>query len=345
MKKTSFIQLGLVTAALAYGISSMYVGVVDNQVQDDYNPVVVVNELPQVAQAIDDLKEELNNGVKDAKYLKEVKNIDVKEDVKMFTSMLIELEDVKTNYNLWQLKNSTILDDTVNYESWNMMDKVIWINKVGNLQNIIQEFESIEKRYFKIKPKVESYDQQSKELTNYFINNKDSEKLLEIVSNSYKDLKEFNEKVVTTYKVINYLNANASGLSNVQKMQESPLKTHLGKITELNSKVENSLKEHNGYSQKIEEMKNYQLATIDGQRDWVVEVNKLIQKIKTKEKIEEMNKDLHQVNKEIKPIVDEVKKLESKDKKTLDMKKIVSLIKEQKQMAQSSSTNQTKLKI
>lgn len=345
MKKTSFIQLGLVTAALAYGISSMYVGVVDNQVQDDYNPVVVVNELPQVAQAIDDLKEELNNGVKDAKYLKEVKNIDVKEDVKMFTSMLIELEDVKTNYNLWQLKNSTILDDTVNYESWNMMDKVIWINKVGNLQNIIQEFESIEKRYFKIKPKVESYDQQSKELTNYFINNKDSEKLLEIVSNSYKDLKEFNEKVVTTYKVINYLNANASGLSNVQKMQESPLKTHLGKITELNSKVENSLKEHNGYSQKIEEMKNYQLATIDGQRDWVVEVNKLIQKIKTKEKIEEMNKDLHQVNQEIKPIVDEVKKLESKDKKTLDMKKIVSLIKEQKQMAQSSSTNQTKLKI
>ena len=274
MKKTSFIQLGLVTAALAYGISSMYVGVVDNQVQDDYNPVVVVNELPQVAQAIDDLKEELNNGVKDAKYLKEVKNIDVKEDVKMFTSMLIELEDVKTNYNLWQLKNSTILDDTVNYESWNMMDKVIWINKVGNLQNIIQEFESIEKRYFKIKPKVESYDQQSKELTNYFINNKDSEKLLEIVSNSYKDLKEFNEKVVTTYKVINYLNANASGLSNVQKMQESPLKTHLGKITELNSKVENSLKEHNGYNQKIEEMKNYQLATIDGQRDWVVEVNK-----------------------------------------------------------------------
>ncbi len=345
MKKTSFIQLGLVTAALAYGISSMYVGVVDNQVQDDYNPVVVVNELPQVAQAIDDLKEELNNGVKDAKYLKEVKNIDVKEDVKMFTSMLIELEDVKTNYNLWQLKNSTILDDTVNYESWNMMDKVIWINKVGNLQNIIQEFESIEKRYFKIKPKVESYDQQSKELTNYFINNKDSEKLLEIVSNSYKDLKEFNEKVVTTYKVINYLNANASGLSNVQKMQESPLKTHLGKITELNSKVENSLKEHNGYNQKIEEMKNYQLATIDGQRDWVVEVNKLIQKIKTKEKIEEMNKDLHQVNQEIKPIVDEVKKLESKDKKTLDMKKIVSLIKEQKQMAQSSSTNQTKLKI
>lgn len=167
MKKTSFIQLGLVTAALAYGISSMYVGVVDNQVQDDYNPVVVVNELPQVAQAIDDLKEELNNGVKDAKYLKEVKNIDVKEDVKMFTSMLIELEDV----------------------------------------------------------------------------------------------------------------------------------------------------------------------------------NKLIQKIKTKEKIEEMNKDLHQVNQEIKPIVDEVKKLESKDKKTLDMKKIVSLIKEQKQMAQSSSTNQTKLKI
>jgi hypothetical protein len=331
MKKTSFIQLGLVTAALAYGISSMYVGVVDNQVQDDYNPVVVVNELPQVAQAIDDLKE--------------VKNIDVKEDVKMFTSMLIELEDVKTNYNLWQLKNSTILDDTVNYESWNMMDKVIWINKVGNLQNIIQEFESIEKRYFKIKPKVESYDQQSKELTNYFINNKDSEKLLEIVSNSYKDLKEFNEKVVTTYKVINYLNANASGLSNVQKMQESPLKTHLGKITELNSKVENSLKEHNGYNQKIEEMKNYQLATIDGQRDWVVEVNKLIQKIKTKEKIEEMNKDLHQVNQEIKPIVDEVKKLESKDKKTLDMKKIVSLIKEQKQMAQSSSTNQTKLKI
>ncbi len=345
MKKTSFIQLGLVTAALAYGISSMYVGVVDNQVQDDYNPVVVVNELPQVAQAIDDLKEELNNGVKDAKYLKEVKNIDVKEDVKMFTSMLIELEDVKTNYNLWQLKNSTILDDTVNYESWNMMDKVIWINKVGNLQNIIQEFESIEKRYFKIKPKVESYEQQSKELTNYFINNKDSEKLLEIVSNSYKDLKEFNEKVVTTYKVINYLNANASGLSNVQKMQESPLKTHLGKITELNSKVENSLKEHNGYNQKIEEMKNYQLATIDGQRDWVVEVNKLIQKIKTKEKIEEMNKDLHQVNQEIKPIVDEVKKLESKDKKTLDMKKIVSLIKEQKQMAQSSSTNQTKLKI
>ncbi len=243
MKKTSFIQLGLVTAALAYGISSMYVGVVDNQVQDDYNPVVVVNELPQVAQAIDDLKEELNNGVKDAKYLKEVKNIDVKEDVKMFTSMLIELE------------------------------------------------------------------------------------------------------VVTTYKVINYLNANASGLSNVQKMQESPLKTHLGKITELNSKVENSLKEHNRYNQKIEEMKNYQLATIDGQRDWVVEVNKLIQKIKTKEKIEEMNKDLHQVNQEIKPIVDEVKKLESKDKKTLDMKKIVSLIKEQKQMAQSSSTNQTKLKI
>ena len=96
MKKTSFIQLGLVTAALAYGISSMYVGVVDNQVQDDYNPVVVVNELPQVAQAIDDLKEELNNGVKDAKYLK--------EDVKMFTSMLIELEDVKTNYNLCNLK-------------------------------------------------------------------------------------------------------------------------------------------------------------------------------------------------------------------------------------------------
>lgn len=141
MKKTSFIQLGLVTAALAYGISSMYVGVVDNQVQDDYNTVVVVNELPQVAQAINDLK-------------------------------------------------------------------------------------------------------------------------------------EFNEKVVTTYKVINYLNANASGLSNVQKMQESPLKTHLGKITELNSKVENSLKEHNGYNQKIEEMKNYQLATIDGQRDWVVEVNK-----------------------------------------------------------------------
>ena len=76
-----------------------------------------------------------------------------------------------------------------------MMDKVIWINKVGNLQNIIQEFESIEKRYFKIKPKVESYDQQSKELTNYFINNKDSEKLLEIVSNSYKDLKEFNESI------------------------------------------------------------------------------------------------------------------------------------------------------
>lgn len=72
MKKTSFIQLGLVTAALAYGISSMYVGVVDNQVQDDYNPVVVVNELPQVAQAIDDLKEELNNGVKDAKYLHQV---------------------------------------------------------------------------------------------------------------------------------------------------------------------------------------------------------------------------------------------------------------------------------
>ena len=175
MKKTNFIQLGLVTAALAYGISSMYMGIVDNQVQDDYNPVVIVNELPQVAQAIDDLKEELNNGVKDAKYLK--------EDVKMFTSMLIELEDVKTNYNLWQLKNSTILDDTVNYESWNMMDKVIWINKVGNLQNTIQEFESIEKRYSKIKPKVESYDQQSKELTNYFINNnKDSEKLLEIVS-------------------------------------------------------------------------------------------------------------------------------------------------------------------
>lgn len=48
MKLTSFIQLGLISTLLVYSVGNLSLNVLNNKVQEDYNPITIIQELPDV---------------------------------------------------------------------------------------------------------------------------------------------------------------------------------------------------------------------------------------------------------------------------------------------------------
>ncbi len=111
----------------------------NNKVQEDYNPITIIQELPDVDAEIEKVKEKINLGIEDAKYLKNVKNTDVTKDIKEFNAILGDLETVSKSYSLWKIKNKEVLEGSQAYDNWQLLDKVKWVAKVSNLKDTMQE--------------------------------------------------------------------------------------------------------------------------------------------------------------------------------------------------------------
>ncbi len=139
MKLTSFIQLGLISTFLVYSVGNLSLNVLNNKVQEDYNPITIIQELPDVDAEIEKVKEKINLGIEDAKYLKNVKNTDVTKDIKEFNAILGDLETVSKSYSLWKIKNKEVLEGSQAYDNWQLLDKVKWVAKVSNLKDTMQE--------------------------------------------------------------------------------------------------------------------------------------------------------------------------------------------------------------
>ncbi len=139
MKLTSFIQLGLISTLLVYSVGNLSLNVLNNKVQEDYNPITIIQELPDVDAEIEKVKEKINLGIEDAKYLKNVKNTDVTKDIKEFNAILGDLETVSKSYSLWKIKNKEVLEGSQAYDNWQLLDKVKWVAKVSNLKDTMQE--------------------------------------------------------------------------------------------------------------------------------------------------------------------------------------------------------------
>ena len=197
----------------------------------------------------------------------------------------------------------------------------------------------IDKRFRKVEPKIELLAKESKEVTNDFIaKNSDTEKLLDTVSKSYKELRMVSDKVVATEKLVSYLHNNTT-LINDSKVKDFNSSVYVGKMNVVNDKMTYALNTQNQTSKKVEEVNEKRIFTVDEQRSWVLKVKEIKTDLGFKDKVDELKKDLKAIEQGINPVLASIKKTD----KRFDVKKINKMygdkIKQKIEVAQTDKEN------
>ena len=132
MKKNNFIELGLISVALLYGVGSLYNNDLNKKIENDYNPQQISEQLSIIDKNANELLKKLQVGFSEGSYLKEVDKRNTNKDVATFLEMNQSLHKIKLKNKDW----SKYKEMVENQSNWTVLDKTRWVYRIDNLNHI-----------------------------------------------------------------------------------------------------------------------------------------------------------------------------------------------------------------
>lgn len=358
MKKNKFIELGLISVALLYGVGSLYNNDLNKKIENDYNPQQISEQLSSIDKNANELLKKLEIGISEGSYLKEVDKRNINKDLATFSEINQSLHEIKLKNKDWNKYKEMV----ENQSNWTVLDKTRWVYRIDNLKNNYNDFMIVQQKYKKIEPKINEYQKESEIFTTNFIEkNKDLNIIEDVLNKSHKELNILNDKSLSVDKTISFLQSNQN-IINTFKIKDTQEKDfnanqYVAKMSVVTNNITHLLKKEDEIYKSLENIKKLNLSNKKEQKDWVLGVKEVNRKLENKEIKEKIKNDLTSVEKEVIPVLEKVKELEKELKeivktkvqsKDFDLNKIAQIhkekikneIKDDLKLAQENSDNE-----
>ena len=146
MKKNKFIELGLISVALLYGVGSLYNNDLNKKIENDYNPQQISEQLSSIDKNANELLKKLQIGISEGSYLKEVDKRNINKELATFLEIKKSLNEIKLKNTDWNKYKEMV----ENQSNWTVLDKTRWVYRIDNLKNNYNDFIIVQQKYKKI---------------------------------------------------------------------------------------------------------------------------------------------------------------------------------------------------
>ena len=273
MKKNNFIELGLISVALLYGVGSLYNNELNKKIENDYNPQQISEQLSNIDDNVNLLLNKLQVGISEGTYLKEVDKRNTNKDIAIFLEMNQSLHEIKLKNKDW----SKYKEMVKNKSNWTVLDKANWVYRIDNLKNNYNNFIIVQQKYKKIEPKINEYLKESEVFTTNFIEkNKNLNIIEDVLNKSHKDLNILNDKSLAVDKTISFLKSNQN-IINTFKIKDTQEKDfnanqYVAKMSVVTNNITHLLKTEDEIYKSLENIKKLNVSNKKEQKNWVLGV-------------------------------------------------------------------------